>query len=335
MEFKHTPVLLNEVIDNLNINPNGIYVDCTLGGAGHSSEILKKLNSGILIGFDKDIEAISASKKRLEKLATVLSFELKDLNESVLTNTKPLVIIIHADFKNFKIAMQKLNIQEIDGCLIDLGVSSHQIDSAERGFSFRNDGELDMRMDQTQALSAADIVNSYEEKELSRIFKIYGEEEFAHVIARNIVFERAKQPILTTLKLNEIVENSLPKKVVFSRGGAAKKVFQALRIVVNKELDGLDTLLQDVVSYLKIGGIFEVISFHSLEDRIAKQTFKALATDCICPPGLPICVCGHKASIELVCHKPITASEQELKQNSRSASAKLRVVKKIRNCWFI
>ncbi|MBO4412458.1 MAG: 16S rRNA (cytosine(1402)-N(4))-methyltransferase RsmH [Clostridia bacterium] len=331
MEFKHTPVLLHEVIENLNINPNGIYVDCTLGGAGHSSEILKKLNSGILIGFDKDVEAISASSKRLEKTAKVLTFELDELNDN-LTGARPLVVIIHADFKNFKLALDRLNIKEIDGCLIDLGVSSHQIDSAVRGFSFRNDGALDMRMDQTQKLTAADIVNLYEEKELTRIFKLFGEEEFAHVIARNIVKERGKEPILTTLKLNEIVENSLPKKVVFSRGGASKKVFQALRIVVNSELDGLDALLEDVVSYLKIGGIFEVISFHSLEDRIVKQTFKALATDCICPPNIPICVCGHKASVELVSHKPITASESELKENSRSAPAKLRIVKKIRNC---
>lgn len=332
MEFKHTPVLLNEVIDNLHINSDGVYVDLTLGGAGHSSEILKQLKSGILIGFDKDIEAISASKGRLEKIANVVCFELENLNANLIPSLRPLAILIHCDFKNFKQALNKLNISEVDGCLVDLGVSSYQIDNASRGFSFRNDGALDMRMDTSSPLTAADIVNTYEEKELSRIFRVFGEEEFAHIIAKNIVKEREKEPISTTLKLNEIVENSLPKKLVFSRGGAAKKVFQALRIVVNSELDGLDTLLQDVVSRLKIGGIFEVISFHSLEDRIVKQTFKTLATNCICPPNIPICVCGHKASIELVCHKPIVATKEELNQNSRSASAKLRVVKKIRNC---
>lgn len=334
MEFVHIPVLLNEVIENLQIKKDGIYVDCTVGGAGHSSEIAKRLNkNGVLIAFDKDIDAINAASEKLSKFCKVEILNLDNIFQfkihSYDNRQLPLAVIIKSDFKNFKQALEKININLVDGVLIDLGVSSHQIDCAERGFSFRQDAKLDMRMDKSASLTAADIVNNYSEQELANIFFRYGEEEFSRPIAKNIVKARGIEPITTTLQLNEIIENSLPKKIVYSRGGAAKKVFQALRIVVNGELDGLDKMLEDVVEKLKPGGRFAVISFHSLEDRIVKQTFKELTRDCICPPNIPICVCGHKATIKMISKKPITASEEELKINSRSASAKLRIVKKI------
>lgn len=334
MEFVHIPVLLNEVIENLQIKKDGIYVDCTVGGAGHSSEIAKRLNkNGVLIAFDKDIDAINAASEKLSKFCKVEILNLDNISQfnihSYDNRQLPLAVIIKSDFKNFKQALEKININLVDGVLIDLGVSSHQIDCAERGFSFRQDAKLDMRMDKSASLTAADIVNNYSEQELANIFFRYGEEEFSRPIAKNIVKSREIEPITTTLQLNEIIENSLPKKIVYSRGGAAKKVFQALRIVVNGELDGLDKMLEDVVEALKPGGRFAVISFHSLEDRIVKQTFKELTRDCVCPPNIPICVCGHKATIKMISKKPITASEEELKINSRSASAKLRIVEKI------
>lgn len=334
MEFVHIPVLLNEVIENLQIKKDGIYVDCTVGGAGHSSEVAKRLNkNGVLIAFDKDIDAINAASEKLSKFCKVEILNLDNIPQfnihSYDNRQLPLAVIIKSDFKNFKQALEKININLVDGVLIDLGVSSHQIDCAERGFSFRQDAKLDMRMDKSASLTAADIVNNYSEQELANIFFRYGEEEFSRPIAKNIVKARGIEPITTTLQLNEIIENSLPKKIVYSRGGAAKKVFQALRIVVNGELDGLDKMLEDVVEKLKPGGRFAVISFHSLEDRIVKQTFKELTRDCICPPNIPICVCGHKATIKMISKKPITASEEELKINSRSASAKLRIVEKI------
>lgn len=334
MEFVHIPVLLNEVIENLQIKKDGIYVDCTVGGAGHSSEIAKRLNkNGVLIAFDKDIDAINAASEKLSKFCKVEILNLDNIFQfnihSYDNRQLPLAVIIKSDFKNFKQALEKININLVDGVLIDLGVSSHQIDCAERGFSFRQDAKLDMRMDKSASLTAADIVNNYSEQELANIFFRYGEEEFSRPIAKNIVKARGIEPITTTLQLNQIIENSLPKKIVYSRGGAAKKVFQALRIVVNGELDGLDKMLEDVVEKLKPGGRFAVISFHSLEDRIVKQTFKELIRDCVCPPNIPICVCGHKATIKMISKKPITASEEELKINSRSASAKLRIVEKI------
>lgn len=334
MEFVHIPVLLNEVIESLQIKPNGIYVDCTVGGAGHSSEIVKKLSkNGILIAFDKDIDAINVASLRLKEFCQVVVLTLDELSNFDFSKydnrSMPLAVIIKSDFKNFKFALEQLKIDGVDGVLIDLGVSSHQIDCAQRGFSFRQDAKLDMRMDQSATLTAADIVNNYTEQQLADIFFRYGEEEFARSIAKNIVKFRVNNPIETTLQLNDIVENSMPKKVVFSRGGAAKKVFQALRIVVNGELDGLDALVENVVEKLNINARFSVISFHSLEDRIVKQTFKELARECICPPNIPICVCGHKAKVKLITKKPIIASEEELKINSRSASAKLRVVEKV------
>lgn len=323
MEFSHTPVLLDEVLENLEIKPNGVYVDCTLGGAGHSSKILEKLENGLLIGFDKDQEAIDASTSKLSKICNVFS---KDNFERV--NEKS-CLIIKDDFKNSPSVLTELGITTVDGILIDLGVSSHQLDTAERGFSFKKDAPLDMRMDSSQSLTAKQIVNSYSEEQLRNLFKEYGEEEYAFSIAKNICRARALKEIETTLELNEIIENSMPKKVVFSRGGAAKKVFQALRIEVNGELNLLKETIENLIKLLCPGGRIAIISFHSLEDRIVKNVFKDLAQGCICPKNFPICVCNHKATIEIVTRKPIVASEKEQLENSRSTCAKLRVAKKL------
>ena len=316
----HIPVLLNEVISGLEIKPNGIYVDLTLGGAGHSSEIAKKLSNGILIGFDKDVEAIYESTKKLSKIIKISKDGLPKAGEALLIN------------KDFKLApeiLKNLGIESVDGILIDLGVSSHQIDTPSRGFSFKTPGDLDMRMDQSQSLTAKKLVNELSEEQLKKIFWEFGEEEFASKIAKNIVKERQNGPIETTLQLNEIVENALPKKVVFSRGGAAKKVFQALRIAVNGELDNLKETLENLIEMLKPGGKICIISFHSLEDRIVKSVFKEKSLGCVCPPSFPKCVCNHIPSIKIITKKPIVASEQELEINSRSSSAKLRIAEKI------
>lgn len=323
MEFSHTPVLLDEVLENLEIKPNGVYVDCTLGGAGHSSKILEKLETGLLVGFDKDQEAIDASTKKLSKICKVFS------KDNFKKNNEKSCLIIKDDFKNSPSVLTELGITKIDGILIDLGVSSHQLDTAERGFSFKKDAPLDMRMDSSQSLTAKQIVNSYSEEQLRNLFKEYGEEEFAFSIAKNICKARALKEIETTLELNEIIENSMPKKVVFSRGGAAKKVFQALRIEVNGELNLLKETIENLIKFLCPGGRIAIISFHSLEDRIVKNVFKDLAQGCICPKNFPICVCNHKATIEIVTRKPIVASEKEQLENSRSTCAKLRVAKKL------
>lgn len=342
MEFKHIPVLLNEVIEGLNLSPSGFYLDCTLGGAGHSTEILKKLNDkGILVGFDKDIEAIQTSTKKLEKYSNIVFY---DINKKTFSNDileinsyneleklksdkeKPISILIKSDFKNSINILKEMGFPLLNGLLIDLGISSYQIDNQDRGFSFRLDSPLDMRMDQSQNFTAKDIINTYSEKELTNIFYKYGEEKFSKSIVKNIIKAKTEKPIETTRELNDIIENSMPKKVVFSRGGAAKKVFQALRIEVNGELNGLEEFLTKSVSLLSKNGRICVISFHSLEDRIVKNVFKELSTDCICPPSFPKCVCNHKAKIKLINKKPIIASEEELNLNSRSASAKLRIV---------
>lgn len=323
MEFSHTPVLLDEVLENLEIKPNGVYVDCTLGGAGHSSKILEKLETGLLVGFDKDQEAIDASTKKLSKICKVFS------KDNFKKNNEKSCLIIKDDFKNSPSVLTELGITNVDEILIDLGVSSHQLDTAERGFSFKKDAPLDMRMDSSQSLTAKQIVNSYSEEQLRNLFKEYGEEEFAFSIAKNICKARALKEIETTLELNEIIENSMPKKVVFSRGGAAKKVFQALRIEVNGELNLLKETIENLIKFLCPGGRIAIISFHSLEDRIVKNVFKDLAQGCICPKNFPICVCNHKATIEIVTRKPIVASEKEQLENSRSTCAKLRVAEKL------
>lgn len=311
MKFKHIPVMLSEVISGLDIKENGVYVDCTVGGAGHSFEIAKRLKGGKLYCFDRDENAIKESAKKLEKF-------------------KDKVVLTKLNYKDAPKFLKENGISKIDGVLIDLGVSSHQIDEGERGFSFLHNGKLDMRMGQDEnTLNAYDIVNSYSEEELTNIFFKYGEEEFAKIIAKNIVKARKNKPIETTFELRDIIENSLPKKVVYTRGGASKKVFQAIRIEVNKELDGLDTLLEEFIDMLNVGGRITVLTFHSLEDRIVKNVFKKESTNCICPPKIPICICGHKAKVKLVNRKPILASVEEQEENSRSTSAKLRIVERI------
>lgn len=311
MEFKHIPVMLNEVINGLDIKKDGIYVDCTVGGGGHSFEIAKRLKGGHLYAFDRDEDAIKKSSQTLEKF-------------------KDRVTLTKANYKQAPEILKSLGVEKIDGFLIDLGVSSYQIDEAERGFSFVHDGRLDMRMDRDEAVETAyDIVNTYSDKQLAQIFRDYGEEEFAWQIAKNIVKHREKAPIETTFQLRDIIEESMPKKIVFSRGGASKKVFQALRIEINAELEKLDTLLKQLLDMLNVGGRGCVLTFHSLEDRIVKNVFKLESTGCICPPKTPICICGHKASVKLVSRKPIVASEEEQKQNSRSTCAKLRIVEKL------
>lgn len=311
MNFKHIPVMLNEVIENLYIKPNGIYVDCTVGGGGHSFEIAKRLKNGHLYAFDRDQNAIEKSSKTLEKF-------------------KDKVTLIKANFKDAPQILNDLGVEKIDGFLIDLGVSSHQIDVGERGFSFVHNGPLDMRMDSDENVKTAkDIVNKFSQEELIKIFREYGEEEFASSIAKNIIKERQTKPIETTFQLRDIIEKSMPKKVVYSRSGASKKVFQALRIYINGELDGLDKCLKSLIDMLNVTGRGCVLTFHSLEDRIVKNLFKIESTDCLCPPKTPICICGHKATIKLVNKKPIIAGLEEQKQNSRSTSAKLRVVEKV------
>ena len=312
MEFKHIPVMLNEVIEGLNIKPNGIYVDCTVGGGGHSSEIAKRLKGGHLYCFDRDEDAIKKSSQVLEKFKEKITLHKSNYKEA------PTIL------------KEEYGVEKIDGFLIDLGVSSYQIDEGERGFSFVNNGPLDMRMDRNEdVVTAKEIVNTFSYQEFVRIFQVYGEEEFARKIASNIVEKRQKKEIETTFELRDIIEESLPKKVVYSRGGASKKVFQALRIYINEELDELDKVLKELVDMLSPAGRGTVLTFHSLEDRIVKNLFKLESTECLCPPRIPKCICGHKASVKLVNRKPIIASEEEQKTNSRSTCAKLRVVEKI------
>ena len=311
MDFKHIPVMLNEVLDGLNIKEDGIYVDCTVGGGGHSFEIAKRLKSGHLYAFDRDEDAIEKSTQTLKEFADK-------------------VTLIKSNYKQAPEKLKELGIEKIDGFLIDLGVSSYQIDTGERGFSFVHDGPLDMRMDRQEATTTAkEVVNEFSYEDLVRIFQTYGEEEFARNIAKNIVKEREQNSIETTFQLREIIENSMPKKVVFSRGGASKKVFQAIRIYVNDELDGLDKLVEQLVDMLAPKGRGCILTFHSLEDRIVKNVFKFESTGCICPPRTPICICGHKASITLPNRKPIIATEEEQKTNSRSTCAKLRIAEKL------
>ena len=311
MDFKHIPVMLNEVLDGLNIKEDGIYVDCTVGGGGHSFEIAKRLKGGHLYAFDRDEDAIEKSTQTLKEFADK-------------------VTLIKSNYNQAPEKLKELGIEKIDGFLIDLGVSSYQIDTGERGFSFVHDGPLDMRMDRQEATTTAkEVVNEFSYEDLVRIFQTYGEEEFARNIAKNIVKEREQNPIETTFQLREIIENSMPKKVVFSRGGASKKVFQAIRIYVNDELDGLDKLVEQLVDMLAPKGRGCILTFHSLEDRIVKYVFKFASTGCICPPRTPICICGHKASITLPNRKPIIATEEEQKTNSRSTCAKLRIAEKL------
>lgn len=312
IDFEHKPVMLNEVLSGLNINPDGIYIDCTLGGGGHSGKVLEMLSpKGMLIGLDKDQDAIQFTTSKFEKR---------------FSNFKS----FHIDFKDVQEVVDYLDLyNKIDGVMIDLGVSSYQLDTAERGFSFRFDGPLDMRMNKQQQFSAYNVVNEYSYEDLCRILFEYGEEEFAKQIAKNIIKQREIAPIKTTKELTKIIESSMPAKVVFKRGGADKKTFQAIRIEVNKELDRLYETIEFLANNLKVGGRMAVLTFHSLEDRIVKKAFKDLATGCICPPKTPICICGHKAVVKIVNKKPIIATEQEQNENSRSTCAKLRVIERI------
>lgn len=309
-QFKHIPVMLNEVLEGLDINPFGIYVDGTVGGGGHSYEIAKRLKKGgRLICFDRDENAIKASKERLKEFDNVT--------------------FIKDNFKSAPFHLDELGIDHIDGMLLDLGVSSHQIDEGERGFSFLHNGPLDMRMDTTQKLSAYEVVNEYPREKLLKILYTYGEENNAKNIVNKILEARKISPIKTTEELKDIVESAFPKKVIYGKGGVCKKTFQAIRIEVNGELDGLRELIDKIVDKLSPKGRFAILTFHSLEDRIVKEGFKEAITGCICPPKTPICICGHKPKGVLVNRKPIIASEVELEQNSRSSSAKLRVFEKL------
>lgn len=310
MEFKHIPILKNEIVENLKILPEGVYVDCTVGGAGHSTEIAKKLNkNGTLICFDQDIEALKISEERLKE------FSCKK-------------IFIHSNFHNYIEKLQDYGIDFVNGVLIDLGVSSYQLDNKERGFSYMSDAELDMRMNQTQELSAKNVVNDYSEQKLTKILFEFGEEPFTKNIVRAIIRYRQEKPIVSTQELVEIINSCVPTRVRIDKS-SLKRVFQAIRIEVNSELDGLKEVLFDIISSLKVGGRFCVLTFHSLEDRIVKNVFKLESTNCICPPKTPICICGHVAKVKLVNKKPIIASEKEQAENSRSKSAKLRIIEKI------
>lgn len=310
MEFKHIPVMLNECLEYLDIKPDGVYVDGTLGGAGHSSQIAKRLENGCLIGIDQDSNAIAAASERLEPFAKKVK-------------------IVKNNFKNINEVLSGLGIDEIDGALLDLGVSSHQLDEAERGFSYMADAPLDMRMDRQQGKSAYDIVNSYEESELANIIFRYGEERWAKRIAKFIAEKRAVKPIETTLELVDIINAAIPKAARQSGGHPAKRTFQAIRIEVNGELEILEGAVDDFVSHLKSGGRLAIITFHSLEDRIIKEKFQSLSKGCTCPKEFPVCVCGKTSKAKVLTGKPIVASEEELSINSRSKSAKLRVLQKL------
>ena len=307
-EFNHIPVLKDETIKLLDIKKNGIYVDGTLGGAGHAKEILKK-GIKLLIGIDQDEEALCAAKSNLKDFKNVK--------------------FVHDNFKNIDKILENLQIEKVDGILVDIGVSSYQIDAPERGFSFRFDSKIDMRMNRNQKLSAYEVINDFSEEKLAEIFKNYGEEKFAKSIARHIAVARQIKKIETTKELEEIILSSVPRYKGQDGKSNVQRVFQAIRICVNGELDALTEFLDKAVGKLKNNGRLAVISFHSLEDRIVKQKFKDLSTGCICPPDFPICVCGHKQVVKLITKHPVEASEAELKINSRSAPAKLRVVEKL------
>ena len=306
-KFSHISVLLYECIDALAIKPDGIYVDCTLGGGGHSLEIVKKLDTGKLICIDQDICAIEAASARLA--------EYKDK-----------IIFVKNNFSNFSAILDELGIEKVDGALLDLGVSSYQLDTAERGFSYNAEAPLDMRMNEEASFSAYDVVNTYNESDLRRIISDYGEDNNASRIAGAIVKARAEKPIETTTELVEIIKSVTPKKFLAVGHHPAKKTFQAIRIEVNSELSIIEPTLTSIAHRLNVGGRIAVITFHSLEDRAAKRAFATLATGCTCPPSYPVCVCGNKPKVKLINKKPILPSEEELEYNHRSHSAKLRIV---------
>ncbi len=308
MEFKHIPVMLDECIEGLKIKEDGIYVDGTLGGAGHSKEIAKKLSSkGKLIGIDRDEQALNAAKENLKEFSNI--------------------VYIHDNHDNIKNILEQLEIEKVDGILLDLGVSSYQLDERNRGFSYLGENKLDMRMDTTQELTAEIVVNQYSEQELAKIIYEYGEEKFSRQIAKNICKAREKNPIKTTKELTQIIEASIPKSKQ-KDGHPAKRTFQAIRIEVNNELKPLYDTIKDCIQCLKENGRLCVITFHSLEDRIVKNAFIEAKGKCTCPSDLPYCVCGAKSLGQIITKKPIIAPDEELKINSRSKSAKLRIFEK-------
>lgn len=307
MAFKHTSVLLEETIEGLQLKPDGIYVDGTLGGGGHAYEIVSRLGSkGRLIGIDQDEAAIRAAGQRLKE------FEDK-------------VTIVRSNYRNTKSLLESLEIEKIDGMILDLGVSSHQLDTRERGFSYRYDTPLDMRMDTRQTLTARDIVNNYDEMRLFHVIRDYGEDKFAKNIAKHIVRAREEKSIETTVELNEIIKAAIPARMRAEGGHPSKRTFQAIRIECNKELEVLKESLEELITILKPGGRLCIITFHSLEDRIVKTAFKQAANPCTCPSSFPVCICGKTSRGKVITGKPILPGEEELAENSRSKSAKLRI----------
>ena len=307
MEFVHKSVLLNETIDGLNIQPDGIYVDGTLGGGGHAYEVCRRLgDKGSIVGIDQDAAAIEAAGNRL-----------KDFGEKVT--------IVRSNYCDMKSKLHELGIDKVDGIVLDLGVSSYQLDTAERGFSYREDAPLDMRMGTRQKMTARDIVNDYEEMELYRVIRDYGEDKFAKNIAKHIVAARKVKPIETTGELTEIIRASIPMKYQKKSGHPAKRTFQAIRIELNRELEVLKDSLDDMIDLLNPGGRLCIITFHSLEDRIVKSAFRKNENPCTCPSDFPVCVCGKVSKGSILTRKPILPSEEEMEENSRAKSAKLRI----------
>ena len=307
MAFNHTSVLLKETVDGLNVRPDGTYVDATLGGGGHAFEVCSRLSDkGRFIGIDQDADAIEAASKRLE------GFGEK-------------VTIIRSNYRDMKPRLHELGIDKVDGIVIDLGVSSYQLDTADRGFSYRVDAPLDMRMDQRQKMTARDIVNGYSESELYRVIRDYGEDKFAKNIAKHIASEREKAPIETTEQLNEIIRHAIPMKIRKTSGHPSKRTFQAIRIELNHELDVLRDSLDEMIDMLSPGGRICIITFHSLEDRIVKSAFRKNEDPCTCPSHFPVCVCGKVSKGKVVTRKPVLPTEEEMESNSRSKSAKLRI----------
>ncbi len=309
MEFHHISVLLNETVDGLNINPDGIYVDGTMGGGGHSREILKRLNQGKLIGFDRDMTAINVCRERLSEFGERVEF-------------------VNRNFFEIKDVLSEMGIESINGAVLDLGVSSYQLDTASRGFSYQHDAPLDMRMNESDPVSAKDIVNNYSEEQLAEIIWRYGEDRWSKRIAQFIVAEREKEEILTTGRLVDIIKKAVPKGARQDGPHPAKRTFQAIRIEVNSELAGLEKAVRDFIDVLSPGGRLSIITFHSLEDRIVKNVFAEMARGCTCPPEIPICICGKKSAGKVITKKGIAASDEELENNPRARSAHLRIFEK-------